>query len=90
VDYLVDFRSDVKDFDKGNLKDELKNAGLEDFIADEIVDRVDERKVDGWSQDIGRQEALRELEMFIDRAKQAYENYRQRNSSSNAVSSAMY
>jgi len=85
VNYLVDYRSDVKDFDKGNLKDELKNAGLEDSIADEIVDRVDERKVDGWSQDMGRQEALKELEMFIDRAKQAYENYRQRNSTSNTI-----
>jgi len=85
VNYLVDYRSDVKDFDKGNLKDELKNAGLEDSIADEIVDRVDERKADGWSQDMGRQEALKELEMFIDRAKQAYENYRQRNSTSNTI-----
>jgi len=90
VNYLVDFRSDVKDFDKGSLKDELKNAGLEDFIADEIVDRVDNRKVDGWSQDMGRQEALREIEMFIDRANQAYDNYRQRNSTSNTVSSTTY
>jgi hypothetical protein len=90
VSYLVDFRSNVKDFDKGDLKDELKNAGLEDCIADDIADRVNDRKADGWSQDMGRQEAMREIEMFIDRAKQAYENYRQRNSTSSTASSTMY
>jgi hypothetical protein len=35
---------DKNDFDKGDLKDELKNAGFEDCIADDIADRVDDRK----------------------------------------------
>ncbi len=37
---------DKNDFDKGDLKDELKNAGFEDCIADDIADRVDDRKTD--------------------------------------------
>ncbi len=85
------FRSDVKDFDKGDLKDELKNAGLEDSVADDIADRVNDRKADGWTQDMARQEALKEIEMFIDRTKAAYDNYRNRNlSSRETVSSATY
>ncbi len=86
------FRSDLnKEFDKGDLKDELKNAGLEDSVADDIADRVNDRKTDAWTQDMGRQEALREIEMFIDRTKAAYENYRNRNlSSSGAVSTSAY
>ena len=81
------FRSDDKDFDKGDLKDELKNAGVEDCVADNIVDRVNDRKTEGWTQSSGRAEAMKELEMFIDRTRQAYENYRQRNSTSNTVTS---
>lgn len=83
---MVDtFRNDAKDFDKGDLKKELKDAGLQDCVADDIVDRVNDRKVDGWNQNMGRQEAMKEIEMFIDRARQAYDNYRQRNASSSAA-----
>jgi len=67
------------DFDKGDLKDELKNAGLEDCIADDVADRVDDRKTDNWTQETGRQEALKELDMLINRTRQAYDNFRQRN-----------
>ncbi len=67
------------DFDKGDLKDELKNAGFEDCIADDIADRVDDRKVDNWTADSGRTEALKEIDMLINRTKQAYDNFRQRN-----------
>lgn len=85
------YRNDTKDFDKGDLKDELKNAGLEDCVADDIADRVNDRKADGWNQNMGRQEALKEMEMFIDRTKQAYDNYRQRNMSSrDTMPSATY
>jgi hypothetical protein len=91
---LVDmpFRNDTKDFDKGDLKEELKNAGMEDCIADDIADRVNDRKADGWNQDMGRQEAMKEIEMFIDRTKQAYDNYRQRNmnTSGTTTSRPMY
>lgn len=68
-----------RDFDKGDLKDDLKNAGFEDCIADDIADRVDDRKTDDWSADTGRMEALREIEMLINRSRQAYDNFRQRN-----------
>ncbi len=73
---------DKNDFDKGDLKDELKNAGFEDCIADDIADRVDDRKMDNWTADSGRTEALKEIDMLINRTKQAYDNFRMRNSSS--------
>jgi hypothetical protein len=70
---------DIKDFDKGDLKDELKNAGFEDCIADDIADRVNDRKTDNWNQNIGRTEALKEIELLINQTRQAYDNFRQRN-----------
>jgi hypothetical protein len=88
---FLDIRSGDKDFDKGDLKDELKSAGIQDCVADDVADRVNDRKVDGWTQNTARQEAMKELEMFIDRAKQGYDNYRQRNSSSTmTTTSATY
>jgi len=66
-------------FDKGDLKHELKHAGFEECVADDIVERVDDRKMSNWTEVQGRDEAMREIEMFINRAKQAYDNYRQRN-----------
>jgi ribosomal protein L13E len=74
-------RSGDKDFDKGDLKDELKEAGVEDCVADDIADRVDKRKMDNWNQSMARQEALKELEMLINKTQQAYDNYRERNTS---------
>jgi hypothetical protein len=67
------------DFDKGDLKDELKNAGFEDCIANDIADRVDDRKSDSWNVDMGRTEALKEIDMLINRTRQAYDNFRNRN-----------
>ena len=69
----------VKEFDKGDLKNDLKSAGFEDCIADDIADRVNERKTDNWTADMGRTEALKEIEMLINRTRQAYDNFRQRN-----------
>jgi hypothetical protein len=74
-----EFFLDKNDFDKGNLKDELKNAGFEDCIADDIADRVDDRKTDNWTSDIGRTEALKEIDMLISRTRLAYDNFRNRN-----------
>ena len=70
---------EIKDFDKGNLKNNLKSAGFEDCIADDIADRVNDRKTDNWNADMGRDEALKEIEMLINRTRQAYDNFRQRN-----------
>lgn len=69
----------MKDFDKGDLKDDLKNAGFESCIADDIADRVDNRKTDNWNQDMARSEALKEAELLLTRTRQAYDNFRQRN-----------
>ncbi len=83
--------SDKNDFDKGDLKDELENAGFEDCVADNIADRVDDRKDDSWTADTGRQEALKEIEMFIDNTRRAYDNYRQKSRlTSESTSSPMY
>ncbi|MGD6851908.1 MAG: hypothetical protein ACQCN6_07620 [Candidatus Bathyarchaeia archaeon] len=76
---VLEVQGAQKDFDKGDLKDELKSAGLQDCVVDDIADRVNERKIEGWTQSMGRQEALKEIEMFIQRAKQGYENFKQRN-----------
>ncbi len=70
---------ETKDFDKGNLKNNLKSAGFEDCIADDIADRVNDRKTDNWNADMGRDEALKEIELLINRTRQAYDNFRQRN-----------
>ncbi len=79
---------DIKDFDKGNLKDDLKSAGFEDCIANDVADRVNDRKTDNWNADMGRAEALKEVEMLINRTRQAYDNFRQRNTSA-SMSSTM-
>jgi len=81
---------ETKDFDKGDLKDELKNSGFEDCIADDIADRVNDRKTDDWNQNMGRTEALKEIELLINQTRQAYDNFRQRNTTaSTAYSSSM-
>jgi len=83
-------RNDRKDFDKGDLKDELKSAGFENCVADNIADRVDDKKADGWNYNLGREEALREIEMFIDSTRRAYDNFRQRSETARErVSSTM-
>lgn len=70
------FRDDKTDFDKGDLKDDLKRAGFEDSMADNIADRVDDRKARGWTYATGRQEAVREAQMMIDSSKAALENFK--------------
>ncbi len=66
---------DVSKFDKGDLKDELKSAGFEDCVADNIADRVNDRKTDHWTYGQGREEALREIQMFIDSTRSAYNRF---------------
>jgi hypothetical protein len=70
----------VKDsFDKGELKHELKHAGFEDCIADDLAERVEDRKMDGWTNSMGRDEAMREIDLLITRVKQASDNFKARN-----------
>ncbi len=65
-----------KDYDKGDLKDELKSAGFEDCVADNIADRVDDKSTDRWTQRQARQEAAREIQIFMDSTRQAYDNFK--------------
>lgn len=68
----------VKDsFDRGDLKHELKHAGFQDCVVDDIAERVNDHKLDGWTRAQGRDEAMREIEMFITRVKQSYDNFRE-------------
>lgn len=72
------WRSGSADFDKGDLKDELKIAGFEDCVADSIADRVDDKSTDKWTQMQAREEALREIESLLDSSQRAYESFKQR------------
>ena len=82
------WRNDAEDFDKGDLKDELKMSGFEDDIADEIADRVDKRASGKWTQMQARQEAVREIETFMDSNRRAYENFRQNVGTTRTLESA--
>lgn len=68
-------RSNDTDFSKSNLRDDLKKAGFEDCVADNIVDRVDVRRAKGWTYDIGRHEAIREAELIINSSEAALNNF---------------
>ena len=72
-------RDSMSEFDKGDLKDELKHAGFEDCMANNIADRVDDRKAHGWTYSTGRQEAIREAQMLIDSSRAALDNFRTEN-----------
>lgn len=70
----------VKDnFDRGELKHELKHAGFQDCIVEDIAERVNDRKTGNWTRTDGNKEAVREIEMFINRAKQSFDNFKQSN-----------
>ncbi len=68
---------DENKFDKGDLKKELKRSGFDDCIADDIADRVNDKKTDEWNADKGREQALSEIKMLIDNNNKAYDNFRQ-------------
>lgn len=72
------------DFDKGDLRSELKRAGFEDCIAENIADRVDDRKAHGWTYETGRQEAVREAQLIIDSSNTALDNFRGANRDTSA------
>ncbi len=62
-------------FDKKDVEDNLKAAGLPERVAQEVADRVDERVQDGWTMDKVREETdveLRRLQEDIDRAHASY------------------
>jgi hypothetical protein len=62
-------------YDKKDVEDNLKAAGLPARVAEEVADRVDERITDGWTMDKVREETdieLRRLQEDIDRAHASY------------------
>ncbi|MGD0405204.1 MAG: hypothetical protein ABSB10_00930 [Candidatus Bathyarchaeia archaeon] len=65
-----------EEFNKFDLKRELRNAGFENFIVDNIVERVNEKKVDGWTIKQARQEAVREIEILLRSTKHSFDNFR--------------
>lgn len=81
---------DKNDFDKGDLKKELENAGFESCDADNIADRVNDRKADNWTYDTGRQEALKEIQNYINSFNSAYENFRNTSATSRMTTSGTY
>ncbi len=82
------WRNDADDFDKGDLKDELKMSGFESCVADNIADRVDDKASGKWTQMQAREEAVREIEMFLDSSRRAYDNFRQNVGTTRTLESA--
>jgi hypothetical protein len=58
-------------FDKKDVEDSLKAAGLPERLSQEVAERVENRVEEGWTRDKVRQETdieLRRLQEDIDRA----------------------
>jgi hypothetical protein len=62
-------------FDKKDVENNLKAAGLPERLAEEVAERVEKRVQDGWTNEKVRQETdveLRRLQEDIDRAHNTY------------------
>jgi hypothetical protein len=71
------FSKDNKElkFDRKDVEDKLKAAGLPQRVAEEVAERVDKRVEDGWTVEKIDEETdieLRRLEEDIDRAHETY------------------
>ena len=64
------------DYDKLALIDDLKLAGFEEPLAYAIADKVDKRKAKEWTQDVGRQEAVRVAQNLLRNSHVALDNLR--------------
>lgn len=58
------------------LIDQLKMAGFEEAIAYIIAERVEQRKAKEWTQDMGRQEAIRQAQELLESSHAALDNFR--------------
>jgi len=72
------WRNETDDYDKGDLKDELKSSGFSDCVANVIADNVDEIAEGEWSQKLARQEAIRQIDSFMESNLSASDKYKQR------------
>jgi hypothetical protein len=69
-------RLSTRNYDKMALIDQLKLAGFEESIAYTITDRVEQRKAKEWTQDMGRQEAIRQAQDLLQKSHAALDNFR--------------
>jgi hypothetical protein len=68
----------VKDsFDKGELKHELEHSGFPNSVVDDIAERVNDRKSSGWTMAEGREATVKEIEMYMTRTKQSFDNFKE-------------
>jgi hypothetical protein len=78
MNFLVKIISDdgkEVNFESKNLENNLKDAGLPERLAKEVVERVESRVEDGWTDEKVRQETdmeLRRLQEDIEKAYNAY------------------
>jgi hypothetical protein len=72
------WRSNDEDYDKGDLKDELKSAGFTDCVANLIADNVDKIAEGEWSQKLARQEAVRHIYSFMESNREALDRYEEK------------
>ena len=69
-------RSSTSNYNKVALINDLKLAGFEESITYTIVDQVEEKKSNEWTQDIGRQEALRQAQILLQKSHSALDTFR--------------
>jgi hypothetical protein len=72
-------RKDINEnsFDMQALRRELKNAGFEEFITDNIVTRVVKRSATGWTKNDGYSESIREVQLILNSTKTALQNFKE-------------
>ncbi len=70
-------RDPTSNFDKTALKADLKLAGFEDCIAEAISIKVDERKSNQWTYDMGRQEAIKVAQILLKNSHLALDEFRE-------------
>lgn len=69
-------REPTSDYDRAALVDDLKLAGFEDCMAENLGARVDAVKDSGWTYDMGRQEAIRQAQQLLKNSHVALDAFR--------------
>lgn len=69
-------RSSTSDFNKTDLISDLEVAGFEDSLARMIADKVEKIQAKEWTQDMRRQEAIRQVQRLLHNAHAALDIFR--------------
>ncbi len=69
-------REPTIDYDKTTLIEDLKQAGFDDCLAQDIGNRVDAVKGKNWTHDMGRQEAIRQARILLNNSHMALDAFR--------------